>query len=131
MKFNTVYNKENHLWVTLSDQCGGAGPASLDYIDTGFVQIFGFKIQDFFQTFFHNNNFFFQTQGYQICDQSRNEQSFSLWCAETKVRAKKLKTFFIIFPDFISIFQTFFEVLKIARQISWLFQDFKILYEPY
>ena len=69
MKFNTVYNKENHLVLTLSDQCGGAGPASLDYIDTGFVQIFGFKIQDFFQTFFHNNNFFFQTQGYQICDQ--------------------------------------------------------------
>ena len=121
----------NHLVLTLSDQCGGAGPASLVYIDTGFVQIFGFKIQDFFQTFFHNNNFFFQTQGYQICDQSRNEQSFSLWCAETKVRAKKLKTFFIIFPDFISIFQTFFEVLKIARQISRLFQDFKILYEPY
>ena len=131
MKFNTVYNKENHLVLTLSDQCGGAGPASLVYIDTGFVQIFGFKIQDFFQTFFHNNNFFFQTQGYQICDQSRNEQSFSLWCAETKVRAKKLKTFFIIFPDFISIFQTFFEVLKIARQISRLFQDFKTLYEPY
>ena len=39
--------------------------------------------------------------------------------------------FFIIFPDFISIFQTFFEVLKIARQISRLFQDFKTLYEPY
>ena len=131
MKFNTVYNKENHLVLTLSDQCGGAGPASLVYIDTGFVQIFGFKIQDFFQTFFHNNNFFFQTQGYQICDQSRNEQSFSLWCAETNVRAKKLKTFFIIFPDFISIFQTFFEVLKIARQISPLFQNFKTLYEPY
>ena len=127
MKFNTVYNKENHLVLTLSDQCGGAGPASLVYIDTGFVQIFGFKIQNFFQTFFHNNNFCFQTQGYQICDQLRNEQSFSLWCAETKVRAKKLKTFFIIFPDFISIFQTFFEVLKIAGQISWLFQEFKTL----
>ena len=32
---------------------------------SGFVQISGSKIQDFFQ----NNNFFFQTQGYQIGDQ--------------------------------------------------------------
>ena len=37
---------------------------SLDYI-TGLAQILGSKIQDFFQ----NNNFFFQTQGYQIGDQ--------------------------------------------------------------
>ena len=44
---------------------------------------------------------------------------------------KKTQDFFIIFPDFISIFQTFFEVLKIAGQISRLFQDFKTLYEPY
>ena len=34
----------------------------------GFVRIFGSKIQDVFQTFFQNN-FFFQTQGYQIGDQ--------------------------------------------------------------
>ena len=34
---------------------------------------------------------------------------------------KNSRLFFIIFPDFISIFQTFFEVLKIARQISRLF----------
>ena len=27
---------------------------------------FGSKIQDFFHTFFQNNNFFFQTQGYQM-----------------------------------------------------------------
>ena len=33
---------------------------------TGFVQIFGSKILDFFQTFFQINNFFVQTQGYQI-----------------------------------------------------------------
>ena len=37
---------------------------------SGFVQISGFKIQDFFQTFFQNNNhFFFQTQGYHKGDQ--------------------------------------------------------------
>ena len=35
----------------------------------GFVQIFGSKILDVFQTFFQNNYFFFQTQGYQIGDQ--------------------------------------------------------------
>ena len=69
MKFNAVYNKENYLVLTLSDQCSGAGLASLICIDTRFVQIFGFKIKDFFQTFFHNNNFFFQTQGYRIGDQ--------------------------------------------------------------
>ena len=67
MKFNAVYNKENHLDIKWSR--GGAGPASLVCIDTGFIQIFGFNIQDFFQTFFHNNDFFFQIQGYQICDQ--------------------------------------------------------------
>ena len=34
---------------------------------TGFVQILGSKIQDFFQS----NNFFFRTHGYQIGDQKR------------------------------------------------------------
>ena len=38
---------------------------------TGFTQIFGFKIQDFFQNFFQNNNFFLQSQGYQTGDQQR------------------------------------------------------------
>ena len=32
------------------------------------AQNFGPKIQDFLQTLFQNKNFFFQTQGYQICD---------------------------------------------------------------
>ena len=40
-----------------------------DLVHTEFVQIFGSKIQDFFQTFFHNNNFFFETQGCQKGDQ--------------------------------------------------------------
>ena len=34
-----------------------------DLVHTEFVQIFGSKIQDFLPTFFHNNNFFFETQG--------------------------------------------------------------------
>ena len=48
---STVYNK----YGIRSDQ---------NY--TGFVQIFGSKVQDFSPTFFQNNNFFFQLQGYQI-----------------------------------------------------------------
>ena len=35
----------------------------------GFTQIFGLKMQDFFQNFFQNNNFFLQIQGYQTGDQ--------------------------------------------------------------
>ena len=38
---------------------------------TGFVRIFGSRIEDFYQTFFQNNNFLLQTQGYQIGDQYR------------------------------------------------------------
>ena len=37
--------------------------------NTGFAQIFGSKLQDFFHTFFQTNNFFFQTQGHQTGDQ--------------------------------------------------------------
>ena len=62
---------------------GGAGPPAPPHAKaplwmqitetkwvTGFVQIFGSKIQDLFQTFFwQNNNFFFQTQGYLLSDQ--------------------------------------------------------------
>ena len=32
-------------------------------VNTGFVQIFGSKIQVFFQTFFQSDTFFFQAQG--------------------------------------------------------------------
>ena len=41
------------------------------------------------------------------------------------VGLKKKSRLFTIFPDFISIFQTFFQVWKIAGQISRLFQEFK------
>ena len=37
----------------------------------GIAQIFGSKIQDFFQTFSKTTIFFFQTQGYQIGEQLR------------------------------------------------------------
>ena len=35
-------------------------------VTKGFVQIFESKILDFLKTFFQINNFFVQTQGYQI-----------------------------------------------------------------
>ena len=40
-------------------------------IISGFVQIFGSKSEDFFQTFFQNKNFFFKIQGCQIGDHQR------------------------------------------------------------
>ena len=100
----------------------------------GFVQIFGYKIQGFFQTFFQNKNFFFQTQGYQIgwsvetlikagtkiffmvCCKCTGEIEYKIWpnwkrnsLLKALVVALKKKTsrFFTVFPDFISIFQTF------------------------
>ena len=38
---------------------------------TGFLQIFGSKMQDLFPDFFQNNNFFFHTHNYQMGDQQR------------------------------------------------------------
>ena len=38
---------------------------------TGFIQIFGSKNSRLFPDFFQENNFFFQTQGYQTGDQYR------------------------------------------------------------
>ena len=57
-------------------------------ICTGYVQIFGSKIQDFFQIFLQNNDFFFQTQGLnnQIGDQYNRDiknagTKLFAWCA--------------------------------------------------
>ena len=46
-------------------------PLKLLQLTSGFLKIFGSTIQDCFQTFFQNNNFFFQTQSYQTGDQNR------------------------------------------------------------
>ena len=43
----------------------------------GLRQIFRSKIQNFFQTFFQNNNSFFQIQGYQIGDDQQRPQKMS------------------------------------------------------
>ena len=55
-------------WDKNATEFKGTGGLQAVYL-TGFVQIFGSKIQDVFQTIFQNNYFFFQTQGYQIGDQ--------------------------------------------------------------
>ena len=122
----------------------------------GFAQILGFKIKDFFETYLQNDNFSFQTQGYQIgvnrdkktLEQSllhgvlqmhgrdwirfdQNGQHFTSKALVVALKKKinKLQTFYhfsrlnLHFPDF-------FQVWKIAGQISRLFQEFKTLYEP-
>ena len=49
------------------------------------VRNFGFKIQDFFQTFFQNNNLFLQNQGYQIGHQKETLKNAGTkllsWCS--------------------------------------------------
>ena len=71
-------------------------------VHTEFVQIFGSKIQDFFQTFFHNNNFF-----------SRLKVAKKVTNRDLKKKPQEL------LPG-----------LEIAGQISRLFQEFKTLYGP-
>ena len=44
----------------------GVVPSAGSLVYTGYVQIFGSKIQDFFPDYFQNNGLFSQTQGYQI-----------------------------------------------------------------
>ena len=91
MKFNAVYNKGNHLVLTLSDQCDGAGPVSPVCIDTGFIQIFGFKIQDFFPNFFHNNNFFFRLKVIEKVINKVTKLFFMMHCS--KSTGKKTQDF--------------------------------------
>ena len=121
----------------------------------GLYKFLGSKIQDFFQTFFQNNNFFFQIRLKVIkqlinTDLKKREQSFSHdaqqmygrdWIRFDQNKIKfplqttcctyenKLKTFHhfsrlcLHSPDF-------FQVWKIAGQISMLSQEFKTKYEP-
>ena len=55
-------------WEKNSTEVKEKGGLQVVYLPR-FVQIFGSKIQDVFQTFFQNNYSFCQTQGYQIGDQ--------------------------------------------------------------
>ena len=99
-----------------------------------------------FPDFFQNNNFFFQTQGYQIGDQKMKEQSFfhdalqtcrrdwirfdqhkkNFTCKALIVTFKKKTKTLYPFQDFLSTLQTW----KTAGEIWRLFQDLKTLYEP-
>ena len=119
------------------------------------VRNFGFKIQDFFQTFFQNNHLFLQNQGYQIGHQKRPSKKAGTkllsWCGANirarlnKIWPKRNKFTYealsvaldkknvrvsTIFPTLYLYFPDFFQVWKIAEQISSLFHEFKTLYEP-
>ena len=119
---------------------------SLVYI-TGFVQILGSKIQDFFQTFSKTIISFSKLKVIKQVINTTQEQSLFSWCSahvrmklnkiwpkqiiikHTKSASrsfeKKLKTLYhLYFPDF-------FQAWKIAEHFSRLFQEFKTLHEPF
>ena len=99
---------------------------------TGLVKIFGSKIQDFVQAFFKTKVYFFRLQ--VIADQYRPQKSrhkaffMMRWKRSLKkslikllfqvCQKKKKSRHFTTFPDF-------FQVWKIAGQISRLFQEFQ------
>ena len=56
---------------------------------TPFIQVFEPKIQDFFQTFFQNNYFFFHTQGYQIGQNEKKKREHG--CRLNKIWLKRKK----------------------------------------
>ena len=121
----------------------------------GFVQIFGSKIQDFFQTFsktiisFSRLKVIKQVSNRDL-KKSRNKALSTMRCKRTctgKIEydltsrkkislAKHLlqlskKPFYNFFSGLFLSFSDFFQVWKIAGQISSLFQEFKTLYEPF
>ena len=103
-----------------------------------------------FKTFFENNIFFFQTQGYQISDRetlkhprtkllsfftisfpqkvwarlnktlTKTKTKFTYTCIALVVALKNCSRLFSVFPDFISIFQTFYR----SGELLGKFQDF-------
>ena len=130
MKFNTVYNKENHLVLTLSDQCGGAGPASLVYIDTGFVQIFGFKIQDFFQTFFHNNNFFFRLKVIKSVINRGMNKAFLYNALKQKYAQKNSRLFLSFFQTLSPFSRLFLRSWKLLGKFHDCFKTSRLCTNP-
>ena len=99
---------------------------------TWFVQIFGSKIQNFFHTFFQNNNLFFQTQGYQIGDQYRpfiffknaGMKFFSLCTANIRSRLltvfQTLSPFFRLFRGLENCWPNFKTFLRIHNSVRTL-----------
>ena len=115
---------------------------------TGFIQSFGSKIQGFIQTFYKtvsriSNRWSMETLNnagtkiFSWC--TANIRTNKIWPKRKKkshkkpgcCSLKKNSRLFIIFPDLISIFQTFSSSEKTVGQISRLFQEFKTLYEPW
>ena len=114
----------SHIWIWNLDLINGAhscsairGSFSIDNGDSSqnitfkirvVKLVFGSKNQDFFP----KQQFFFQTQGYQ-----------NTWPIEALKKAEKRFSLYLHLPDF-------YQVWKIAGQISRLFQEFKTLCEP-
>ena len=59
-----------------------------------------------------------------------NTHKKNLTCYALVVACKKNHNFLPLFQDISIYFADFFQVWKIAGQISRLFQEFKTLYEP-
>ena len=114
---------------------------------------FWIKNSRFFFDFLQKNNFFFGTQGYQnrwALTETLKKVGTKLykWCtANIQVRLNTIwprqqeknfigealvafKKLFTIFSRLYLYFRDFFQVWRIAGQISRLFQEFKSLYEP-
>ena len=121
MKFNTVYNKENHLVLTLSDQCGGARRPSQPCLH-GYRVCTDFWIQNSrFSPDFLPQQCIFPVS--RLSNMWAIEEGTKLFFMMNwnKSMGKNSQDFFIIFFRLNLHFPDFFEVLKIAGQISWLF----------
>ena len=79
----------------------------------------------FFRLFSETIIFFFQTRGYQMGDltKTKNKFTYRALVVALKKTQDHFASLYLYFPDF-------FQVWKIAGQISRLFQGFKTLYEP-
>ena len=58
-------------------------------------------------------------------------KKINIFFGNVLVALKKTQDFFTILCRLYVYFSDFFHVWKIAGQISWPFQEFKMLYEPY
>ena len=88
---------------------------------TGFKQIFGSKIQDFFQTFYKTIIYFSRLKDIK-------------WVINGDLKKRRNKDFFmkhfIIFPDLISIFQTFSRSEKLLGKFQDFFKNLRLCTNP-
>ena len=90
--------------LTLSDQCGGAGPASLVCIDTGLYSFLDSKFKTFSRLF---STTIISLSRFKVIKSVINRGMYKAFLYDVLKQKYRQKSFFNIFPDFISIFQTF------------------------